>query len=199
MAVHIIADSSCDIPQSEAARRGLQVLPFSIHFGTQEYRDGVDITGEKFYQLLTTGDVLPTTSQVTPWQFQEALAVMEEGDEAVILTVSGKLSGTLQSALIAAKSYGSRVRVVDSLSAAIGLRVQVEYALRLRDAGLDAAAIAEELLARRDQVVLLGVVVLASVLLSWTLARLSRREKMRWLRWLWVLLWMCLWRISKEA
>lgn len=158
MAVHIIADSSCDITQSEAARRGLQVLPFSIHFGTQEYRDGVDITGEKFYQLLTTGDVLPTTSQVTPWQFQEALAVMEEGDEAVILTVSGKLSGTLQSALIAAKSYGSRVRVVDSLSAAIGLRVQVEYALRLRDAGLDAAAIAEELLARRDQVVLLGVV-----------------------------------------
>ena len=158
MAVHIIADSTCDITQSEAVRFGIQVLPVSVQFGAQEYRDGVDLSGEKFYEMLTSGGVLPTTSQVTPWQFQEALAVLEEGDEAVILTVSGKLSGTLQSALIAAKSYGSRVQVVDSLSAAIGLRVQVEYAIRLRDAGLNAAAIAEELLARRDQVVLLGVV-----------------------------------------
>ena len=158
MAVHIIADSTCDITQAEAARMGVQVLPLSIHFGEREYRDGVDLSTEKFYELLTAGGELPTTSQVTPWQFQEALAVMAEGDEAVIITVSGKLSGTLQSALIAAKSYGSRVQVVDSLSAAIGTRVQVEYAVRLRAAGFDAAAIAAELLARRDQVVLLGVV-----------------------------------------
>lgn len=158
MAVYIITDSTCDITQSEATRFGIQVLPISVRFGMQEYRDGVDLSGEKFYGMLTAGGELPTTSQVTPWQFQEALAVLEDGDEAVILTVSGKLSGTLQSALIAAKSYGSRVRVFDSLSAAIGLRVQVEYAIRLRDAGLSAAAIEQELLARRDQVVLLGVV-----------------------------------------
>ena len=158
MALHIIVDSTCDITQTEAARMGIQVLPLSIHFGAQEYRDGVDLSTEKFYAMLTAGGELPTTSQVTPWQFQEALAALGEGDEAVIITVSGRLSGTLQSALIAAKSYGSRVRVVDSLNAAIGIRIQVEYAVRMRDAGLDAAAIEAELLARRDSVVLLGVV-----------------------------------------
>lgn len=158
MAVHIIADSTCDITQAEAARMGVQVLPLTIHFGCEEYHDGVDISTGKFYAMLTAGDTLPTTSQVTPWQFQEALSVMEDGDEAVVITISGRLSGTLQSALIAAKSYGSRVRVVDSLNAAIGTRIQVEYAVRMRDAGFDAAAIEAELLARRDQVVLLGVV-----------------------------------------
>ena len=158
MAVHIITDSTSDITQSEAARFGVQVLPVTVRFGMQEYRDGVDLPGDTFYNMLAAGGELPTTSQVTPWQFQEALAVLEEGDEAVILTVSGKLSGTMQSALIAAKSYGSRVQVFDSMSAAVGLRVQVEYAIRLRDAGLSAAAITHELLARRDQVVMLGVV-----------------------------------------
>ncbi len=158
MSVHIIADSTCDITQAEAARMGVQILPLSIHFGTEEYRDGVDLSTDQFYTMLTGSSVSPTTSQVTPWQFQEALAVMEEGDSAVIVTVSGKLSGTLQSALIAARSYGDRVHVVDGLSAAIGTRIQIEYAVRLRDAGWDAAAIAAELLARRDQVVLLGVV-----------------------------------------
>ena len=158
MAVHIIADSSCDITQAEAARMGIQVPPVTVCFGAQDYRDGIDLLGEEFYTMLAKGDCLPTTSQVTPWQFQEALAVMQPGDGAVIVTVSGKLSGTLQSALIAAKSYGSRVQVVDSLSASIGARIQVEYAVRMRDAGLDAAAIAAELLARRDSVVLMGVV-----------------------------------------
>ena len=121
MAVHIIADSSCDITQAEAARMGIQVPPVTVCFGAQDYRDGIDLLGEEFYTMLAKGDCLPTTSQVTPWQFQEALAVMQPGDGAVIVTVSGKLSGTLQSARIAASMIDyDRIHIIDSLSGAAG-------------------------------------------------------------------------------
>ncbi len=134
------------------------MLPLSVSFGQTVYRDGVDLTHEQFYERLIEDDVLPKTGQVNPFAFGEELArAHEAGESAVIITLSSKLSGTYQSAVTAAADAACEVHVVDSMSVTVGERVLVEYALRLVDAGLDAASITAELEQARDRVVVIGL------------------------------------------
>lgn len=157
MAVKIITDSASDIQAGEF--ENLVVLPLSVTFGQTVYLDGVDLSRERFYEMLVEGDDLPKTGQVNPYQFAEAIrAVREEGDDAVIVTIGSKLSGTHQSAVNAlAEAPGGDVFVVDSNNVTLGERVLVEYALRLVDEGLTAAQIAAELERVRDRVCVLGL------------------------------------------
>ncbi len=156
MPVRIITDSASDI--SYPIHPQLDVLPLSVSFGQTVYRDGVDLTHEQFYERLVEDDVLPKTGQVNPFAFGEALSrAYEAGESAVIITLSSKLSGTHQSAVTAAADAACEVHVVDSMSVTVGERVLVEYALRLVDAGLDAASIAAELEQARDRVVVIGL------------------------------------------
>ena len=113
------------------------VLPLSVTFGTDVYMDGIDIDHQRFYEMLVERDELPKTGQVNPYAFSQAIAkVREAGDEAVIITVGAKLSGTNQSARTAlAEAPGGDVYVVDSNNVTLGERVLVEYALRLVDEG----------------------------------------------------------------
>jgi len=143
MPTRIIIDSTADmIPQLKARTA---VVPLTVHFDNEEYVDGVTITHQQFYEKLVETDVLPRTSQAGPDAFAKAYqAVAEAGDEAVVLTVSEKLSGTYQSAMIAAQDFDN-VFVVDTGSVAIGSGILAEYALRLCDEGLDARAIADRL------------------------------------------------------
>ncbi len=158
MAVHIIADSASDITQAEAQKMNIHLLPLTVRFGGEEFADGVTIAHDGFYARLAACEALPTTSQVTPWQYKEVLKKMSAGDEAVILTISGGLSGTVQSAHMAAADFAGRAFVVDTRSATVGERVLVEYAVRLREQGMTAAGITAELEARKGSVCLLGVV-----------------------------------------
>lgn len=147
MAVQFIVDSASDIlPQELAALGVARVLPLRVLFGTEEYTDGVTLSHEDFYKKLTTSDVHPTTSQVPPADFEEAYAqVTAGGDTAVVITISGKLSGTYQSAVIAAEDYEGKVFVVDSENAALGERCLVMRGIALREQGLSAAEIAAKL------------------------------------------------------
>ena len=142
MSVRIITDSASDM--SPAEHPALDVLPLSVTFGTDVYMDGIDIDHQRFYEMLVERDELPKTGQVNPYAFSQAIAkVREAGDEAVIITVGAKLSGTNQSARTAlAEAPGGDVFVVDSNSVTLGERVLVEYALRLVDEGRSAAQIA---------------------------------------------------------
>ncbi len=150
MSVRIIADSACDLPSS--AHPALTVLPLTVAFGSDIYRDGVDITTDRFYEMLVEGDALPTTSQVTPYEFGEAFRdAVEAGEEVVVVTVSGDLSGTYASALAAAEGMDA-VHVVDSRNVTVGEHILVRYALSLVDEGLDAAQIAARLAERRDDI-----------------------------------------------
>ena len=150
MSVRIVCDSGSDIVESHER---LTVLPLSIAFGDTEYRDGVDLTHERFYELLIEGDDLPKTGQVTPYAFLQAFAdAAAAGDEVVAITLSSRLSGTNQSAATAAREAGCHVRVVDSMNVCVGERVLVEYALRLVGEGWSADRIADELETRRDGV-----------------------------------------------
>ena len=113
MSVRIITDSASDM--SPAEHPALRVLPLSVTFGTDVYMDGVDIDHQRFYEMLVERDELPKTGQVNPYAFSQAIAeAREAGDEAVIITVGAKLSGTNQ-----------RDRVV-----VIGLLETLEYLVR---------------------------------------------------------------------
>ena len=157
MSVRIITDSASDM--SPAEHPALAVLPLSVTFGTDVYMDGVDIDHRRFYEMLVERDELPKTGQVNPYTFSQAIAeVREAGDEAVIITVGAKLSGTNQSARTAlAEAPGGDVFVVDSNNVTLGERVLVEYALRLVDEGRGAAQIAAAVEAVRDRVVVIGL------------------------------------------
>lgn len=157
MSIRIITDSASDM--SPAEHPALRVLPLSVTFGTDVYMDGVDIDHQRFYEMLVERDELPKTGQVNPYAFSQTIAeAREAGDEAVIITVGAKLSGTNQSARTAlAEAPGGDVFVVDSNNVTLGERVLVEYALRLVDEGRSAAQIAAAVEAVRDRVVVIGL------------------------------------------
>lgn len=156
MNVELIVDSTVDVP--ERVRSRLTVVPLTIHFGQEEFLDGVTMDRHRFYERLVESDVLPTTSQASPAAFdQELRRVRDSGSAAVVLTISSKLSGTYQSACIAAADYDN-VYVVDSGTAAIGTGILAEYALTCIDRGMDAAALVRELTEKREDVCVLALV-----------------------------------------
>lgn len=157
MSVKIIVDSTADM--APAVESKVKIVPLTVCFGEKEYVSGVDINARKFYEMLVESDVLPTTSQPTPAAFGDAFAeAVEAGDEVVCITISAKLSGTYQSAAIAASDYPGKVFVVDSQTAAIAHGILVEYALQLADKGLSAEEIAWKLMQKREKVRLLALV-----------------------------------------
>lgn len=159
MAVQFIVDSASDILPQELAALGIaRVLPLKVLFGTEEYADGVTLSHEDFYKKLATSDVHPTTCQVPPADFEEAYAqITAAGDTAVVITISGKLSGTYQSAVIAAEDFEGKVFVVDSENAALGERCLVMRGLELRDQGLSATEIAAKLETEKKEIRLFGL------------------------------------------
>ncbi len=156
MSVRIVVDSTTDLTESAAQR--VAVVPLTINFGEKQYISGVDIDARKFYEMLVEGDVLPTTSQPTPYAFSQAFQeAADAGDTVVCITVSSKLSGTYQSASIAAADFPGKVFVVDSLTVTIGCGILTEYALGLVDRGMDAEEIAWKLMQKREKVRLLAL------------------------------------------
>lgn len=155
--VRIVVDSTADLLPE--LRRQVDVVPLTVHFGQQEYVDGVTIQAEEFYRKLADCKELPTTSQATPFDFDKVFEpIIAEGDTVVAIVVSSRLSGTYQSARIAAEDYPGKVFVVDTLQVAISSSVLVAYALDLVQQGMCAAEIAEELTAVREKVHLMAVV-----------------------------------------
>ena len=155
MAVKLIIDSTTDMPQALKAR--CTVVPLTVCFGTQEYIDGITIDYKTFYEMLVESDQLPSTSQATPAAFTRVLEALEPEDSAVIMTLSSELSGTYQSAMMAAYDYPGRVFVVDSRTAAIGAGILAELALQLIDQGMSAFEVAQALTEQRDKVTVVAL------------------------------------------
>ena len=156
MSVKIITDSTADMPDSQKKRT--TIVPMQIRFGSEEYIDGVTMSRQEFYAKLLENKELPATSQPSPAAFADAFAkVVNEGDSAVVITISGKLSGTYQSACLAAEEYKGRVFVVDSECVALGTGALAERALQLADTGMEAADIAAQLEAEKPQLHVLAV------------------------------------------
>lgn len=158
MAIRILTDSACDIMQDEAKRLGIDILPLHTTFGGTEYRDGYDLTHDEFFEKLIESDVLPTTSQIAPYEYEQAFeTVRAAGDTAVCITLSSKLSGCCQSARIAAADYADCIRVVDSKNASLGQQILIRYAVSLRDAGKTADEIADALEEKKNSLRLIAL------------------------------------------
>lgn len=144
MSIRIIVDSGSDMSGNES--QYLSVAPLSITFGETQYQDGVTITHKEFYEKLIGSDELPKTSQVSPYDFEMAIKkAVDAGETPIVITVSSKLSGTYNSATIAASEFDEKVYVVDSENVAMGERVLVQYALRMIEEGMSAEEIVAEL------------------------------------------------------
>lgn len=146
MAIQFIIDSASDIVPVEARMLGLFHLPMKVMFGETEYSDSIDLTHEEFYEKLIESDTLPTTSQINPDTFARTFrTIVDAGDTAVVITLSGKLSGTYQSAMIAAEEFEDKIFIVDSETVCIGERILIERGLELRRQGFSAAEIKAQL------------------------------------------------------
>lgn len=155
MSVKIIVDSTTDLLPS--IREQVTVVPLTVCFGQEEFTDGVTITHEQFYEKLVECDVLPTTSQASPDAFSRVLSeTLAPGDSALILTLSSELSGTYQSAVIAAGEF-EEVFVVDSSSVAIGTGILTEYALECVKKGMSAKETAEEIERKKKDVCVIAM------------------------------------------
>ena len=153
--IRILTDSASDI--TAPYPQNLTVIPLTIHFGPEEYLDGVTIDHKTFYEKLVAGKDLPTTSLIPPGQFEQAFDRAEQDGETVIaIIISSKLSGTYQSAVLAAEGRDN-VYVVDSLNATLGEQILVKYALELVERGMSAASIAAELERAKTHATVMGV------------------------------------------
>lgn len=130
MSIRIITDSASDILRRDIPE--LTIIPMTVTFGDRTYQDGVNLSHTEFYEKLIESDTLPVTSQVNPGQFEDIFrSAVESGETVIAITLSSKLSGTYQSACIAAEEFPGKVYVVDSLNAAIGQQILVLRALEL--------------------------------------------------------------------
>ncbi len=140
MTVRIVTDSTADLPTDVAARLGIAVVPLNIHVGDDTFQDGVTISTDGFYNLLTTGHILPKTSAPSSGMFMEMYEKLaHEADEILSIHISTKLSATHASALVAKRGVETpcRIEIVDSLSASIGLGLLVVQAATLAQQGAD--------------------------------------------------------------
>lgn len=161
--IRIVTDSTSDILPAEADRLGVDVVPLTVRFGDEQFRDGVDLSPDEFYKRLPTTQVQPSTSQPTPEQFAEVYRRhVSAGDSVLSIHISAKLSGTLQSATLAAQEFPqSSVRVVDSTTVSAGIQFLVRAALADVDEGCDLDELERRVVDRRGRV---GVYVLLDTL-----------------------------------
>ncbi len=160
MAIKFVVDSGSDMLPAECEKLGIIHLPLKIMFGSEEFSDAVDLSHREFYEKLIESDVMPTTSQVSPDAFEEAFrSIVEAGDVAVAVTVSSKLSGTYQSAVIAASEFApGDVYVVDSLSVSLGQRILVQRGYAMAEMGFSPIEVVKMLENEKHKIRLMALV-----------------------------------------
>lgn len=127
MAIAIVTDSTSDIEPETAQQLGIDVVPLFVRFGERSLRDYIDLSRSEFYRILEHDPVLPNTSQPTAQMFEDAFRPhVEAGAEIFCLTISAKLSGTINAATAAAAQFpNARIVIEDSQTVAGGLHLQV--------------------------------------------------------------------------
>ena len=132
MSIRIITDSGSDIDQKTAARWGVKVLPLTVRFGDEEFKDGITLSADDMYNRMIENGEIPKTSQVPPFDYEAAFReAVDAGDEVICIALSSGMSGCYQSAVIAAQQFGDKVSVVDSLNVSSSQYVMVRFARAL--------------------------------------------------------------------
>ncbi|MCD4737938.1 MAG: DegV family protein [Anaerolineae bacterium] len=163
MSVHkiaLITDSTCDIPAVLQEQYNIEIVPLSIIWGEEVFRERVDITAQAFYERLVQDPTYPTTTQPTPADFANVYRRAAEAgaEEVLVIVISSAMSGTLTSAQQAASLVTIPVHFVDSKSNSMSLGWQVLAAARAREAGGDVPAmIAAAEMARKSMVYIISL------------------------------------------
>lgn len=147
MAITILTDTMCDVPQEYVERYNIRVLPLMVNFGEESFRDGIDITPDEFFKRLEASEQLPKTSQINPPQF-ESLFREEIGNNNAVIGILGssKLSGTYNSAMIAKNMVDNvDIHIIDSKAVTLGAGLLVIKAARLAQEGRTAEEIVSEI------------------------------------------------------
>ncbi|MCL1914012.1 MAG: DegV family EDD domain-containing protein [Eubacteriaceae bacterium] len=156
--VKIYVDSTCDISVEDAQRLGITLVPMSINFGEETFLQNIDMTASEFFEKMAQSDTLPTTTQLTAYDLEQVYRdATEDGSEVVAIHLSSALSGTYQSAALAAREVAG-VYPVDSQSTTAGIAVLVLEAVALRDAGMSAQSIAKRISELSERVTLLAYI-----------------------------------------
>lgn len=154
--VKIVIDSTINVAGHLSEK--FTIVPLTVKFGDEEFIDGVTISNSEFYEKLIGSDISPTTSQATPDKFEQVFKeAVDQGFDVVAITISSTLSGTCQSANIAADEYIGKVFVVDSYAVTIGGGILAELALTLAEQGKSAKEIAETLETEKSNIRLVAL------------------------------------------
>ena len=147
--IRIITDSLCDLTMARARELNIDILPLLVRFGEEEYRCGIELTNEQFYEKLATSLVSPTTAAVNPYEFEEIFErYLNAGDDVVAILFSIHMSATYQSAVIAAENiHSERLHLIDCENGAMGQTLLIETAAAMRDEDMTAVEIQERITA----------------------------------------------------
>ena len=153
--IQVIIDSTVDMADHLKSR--VVSVPLTVSFGDKEYLDGIDLSRDDFYRELEKGQVMPKTSQPSPAAFEKVFEeIRERGEEGIVITLASNLSGTFQSACLAAEDY-PEISVVDSKTVAVGTGILAEYAIECIDRGMNRDEITAELNKKRDEICLVAM------------------------------------------
>ena len=145
--IRIITDSLCDMTMDYAKELNIDIMPLTVRFGETDYKCGVELSNEDFYDKLENSGVAPSTAAVNPFDFEEIFRkYIDAGDEVVAILFSKYMSATFQSATIAADNIQSEhLRLIDCGNGAMGQALLIETAVTMRDNGLSADEIADNI------------------------------------------------------
>lgn len=145
--IRIITDSLCDFTMEYAKENNIDIMPLTVRFGETDYKCGIDLSNEDFYDKLENSDDAPSTAAVNPYDFEQIFTrYIEAGDEVVAILFSKYMSATFQSASIAADNIESEyLRLIDCENGAMGQALLIETAVSLRDNGCSADEIADKI------------------------------------------------------
>lgn len=144
--IKIVTDSSCDLPEKIMKEYDIRAVPLNIEIEGRQYKENIDITAEEFWEKAKTLSRLPKTSQPSPGEFAKVFKnIQEEGDDPFCITISSKLSGTYQSAVIGGGLSKDRAIIFDSLAGSLAHGIQVLKAARMAKEGKTIQEIIENL------------------------------------------------------
>jgi len=151
--VRIVTDSSCDLPVETLKKYGIPFASLNISVDDMTFKEDIDITPEEFWRLMSKSRELPKTSQPSPADFAEIFEdIQKKGETPLCITISSKLSGAYQSALLGAEMSGGKAIVFDSLAGSISHGIQVLIAARMAESGAELDKIVEALEEYRENV-----------------------------------------------
>ncbi len=153
--IGVVVDSTCDLPADWPYRQRVRIIPEHIRFGDDDYRDGVDISPEEFYQKVLAAGVIPKTSQPSPGEFVQLYRSMAKDYDTILsIHLGAKLSGTFQSSVLAARMVADEITVIpfDSNGGSAGVGFMADEAMQMIDAGATPEAILQRLQVLRERI-----------------------------------------------